>query len=157
MKSRGVEAGLLAIVVVLSVAGVVVAPTACAGLFVRVLAAVAGIVLLAWLWGWRRPRLRLRVHRLARAVRASAETHVPVLSVYWLGSASSLGHLYLRVVVATDRDRAVLQGETFAEEFRRLLPGCGLPFPGQQGLSLIVDSQETVDRDFAGIWHAYDK
>lgn len=157
MKPRGVEAGLLASVVVLGVTGVVVAPTACAGLFVRVLAAVAGIGLLAWLWGWRRPRLRRRVGRLARAVRAAAETHVPVLSVYWLGSASSLGHLFLRVVVATDHDRAILQGETFAEQFRQQLTACRLPFPGQQGISLIVDSQETVDRDFAGRWHAYDK
>jgi hypothetical protein len=65
--------------------------------------------------------------------------------------------LFIRVVVASDADRIALQAKGFQEEFRRLVTASQLPVPGHEGISLTVDSQETVDRDFAGDWYVYDK
>lgn len=123
----------------------------------RVLAVLAGFVLLATAWEWRRPRLRLRVARFTKAVRLALQSRVQVLAVHWLGSPSSLEQLFVRVVVATDAERTRLQDDRFDEEFERLLEAHSLPPRGHAGIRLRVDSQQTVDRDFDGSWQLHDQ
>ena len=154
---RFLEVVLLVVLALMCIDGLVWAPSVCLNLLVKAVAVVAGLVLLTWIWGWRRPKLRIRAARLASAVCAVAKTRVPVLSVYWLRPASRPGAL--RVVVATDADRAALRGESFQAEFRRLVTESGLPMTSRGSISftLTVDSQETVDRDFRGSWFDHDR
>jgi hypothetical protein len=150
-------ASLLLLLGALTLLGTAEAPLGILGPLLSALSAAAGLLLLAWLWSWRRPILRKRVMHLAGAVRAAAESRVPVRTVYWLGSASGLERLWVRVVVASDADRAVLCGADFQQEWNRLVAAAQLPIQGHAGIRLTVDSQETVDREFAGDWHAYDQ
>lgn len=155
------EVSLFVLLGVLALAALIVEPMACVGIVPKIVLAIAlagaGLMLLAQLWNWRRPKTALRARRFMSALSVAAGRHVAGSSVYRLwGSLSNPHQLVVRIAVPTDADRSQLNNSAFHTEFERLLVEFDLPLPRPSGVKLTIDSQETVDREYAGRWSQYD-
>jgi hypothetical protein len=140
------DAALLLLLLVLAVAALIVRPMAC----VWIVSPFAGIAVLIWLWGWRRPGLRLRLRRLTREVNLAAANRVPVQRTYWFGEPS-INKVAVFVQVATDAQRDDLLAHGLRKDFERLRERSDLL---DHVVRLEVQSEETVMRDY-GSWHGY--
>jgi len=126
------------------------------GLALVGLGLVGGFLVLVWLWDHRNPARHRQVERLVRATQQAAGVHVRILSASWRGGYGARPAGCVRLTVARDAEIETLRGDAFQATFSRLIREHGLE-PNAARVALVVDSQETVDRDFDGDWWAYDK
>lgn len=97
---------------------------------------------------------RIAISRLCSAVARIAEKHGVPASVSWFG-AYEIHPKYLVVLirVETDRDKLKLnQDVAFRTALKSQLEVVSYPREGRDGVAFDVESQETVDREWAGDW-----
>lgn len=146
--------GFLALALIVSMSGIllVLNPGDLFRLMVGIVGVMAGSVFLFWLWGWRYPRRRRHVERLVQAAREAAQQRTSVVNATWWGTLGGTPNILVRMDVRSDADRETLMTEEFRATVTRLAAAHGF---GAAQVQLVVDSHETVDRDFGGDWWTY--
>ncbi len=75
-----------------------------------------------------------------------------VVGVEYVVGFVSWGSFAVWMVTATDAERDSLSARIDADPVRHALEGAGFGAGQPEQLTVVVQSQETVDRDYAGSW-----
>ena len=98
---------------------------------------------------------RFAIFRLCRRAKRRARVRGVRASVYWFGAYYiHPKHLAVIIRVRTDQDKARLKSDpTFFADLKTELSAVNYPLEGHAGVGFVVESHETVKRDFEGSWY----
>jgi hypothetical protein len=99
-------------------------------------------------------RTRIAISRVCRLVASCAARRNVSARVDWLG-AYYLDPKHLCIIVQVDSDqdkRQLLQDHDFQSSLRAALDAAAYPSEARDAVTMLVESEETVARDFGGRW-----
>jgi hypothetical protein len=101
------------------------------------------------------PLLRAAVRRAEIAITSEVRRTIPGARVTSFGAIDLYPScLAFWICVATDAQRDSLLGDVaFSDRMRRIVADCGYPADSVDRVGFTSESDETVDRDWAGNWY----
>jgi hypothetical protein len=94
------------------------------------------------------------IRRARKAIRTLVRKRVPGVRIHSMGTThKSADNLRIGIDVATDAEREMLRNDAgLLDEARLALAEAGYPQGSIDRVSISIESQETVDREFDGNW-----
>ena len=113
-----------------------------------------GIVVVSWSpYDW---KLWPAIRRAKREIRNAAQQRVANAEVFVRQGATKIspGHLAFLIKTNTDNERDLLRQDShFFNDFRDALATARYPLETDPVVHFLIESQETVDREFGGSWY----